>query len=84
MEDQDKHWLVRTRTIRLLWIVQIVVLALTVLAQFVMPVKGHFEFDGSFGFNAWFGFLACAAMILFAKLLGMFLKRKDTYYDHDE
>jgi hypothetical protein len=84
MEDQDKHWLVRARTIRLLWIVQIVVLALTVLAQFVMPVKGHFEFDGSFGFNAWFGFLACAAMILFAKLLGMFLKRNDTYYDHDE
>ncbi len=84
MDDKDKHWLVRADTIRLLWIAQIVVLAITVLVQFALPVKGHFDFDSSFGFNAWYGFLCCAAMIIVAKLLGFILKRPDTYYDHDD
>ena len=83
MDDKDKHWLVRTSTIRLLWIAQILILAITVLVQFALPVKGHFDFDSSFGFNAWYGFFACAAMIIIAKLLGMILKRPDTYYDSD-
>jgi hypothetical protein len=30
---------------------------------------------------ALFGFAACAAMVLFAKLVGAFLKRRDDYYD---
>jgi hypothetical protein len=34
-----------------------------------------------FGFHAWYGLLACAAMILVAKVLGMLLKRPDTYYE---
>ena len=34
-----------------------------------------------FGFFAAFGFFACLAMVLFAKFLGVFLKRPDSYYD---
>lgn len=75
------HWLARPATLRLLWIALYLVLALTVLAEFVFPVEAHFGIDGSFGFNAWFGFAVCAAMILLAKLLGVWLKRRDTYYD---
>lgn len=75
------HWLTRPATIRILWIALYVVLALTVLAELVYPVEGHFGIDGSFGFNAWYGFAVCAAMILVAKLLGVWLKRRDTYYD---
>lgn len=77
----DKHWLVRPGTIRLLWRGFIAVLAATVAGQLLYPVHGHFELDGSFGFNAWYGFLACAVLILIAKLLGLFLKRDDDYYD---
>ena len=44
-------------------------------------VKGYFGVDGWFGFGAAFGFLSCLAMVLFAKGLGIFLKRKDSYYD---
>ena len=33
-----------------------------------------------FGFNAWFGFAACAAMIVVAKALAVLLKRPDSYY----
>ncbi|HEX9181185.1 MAG TPA: hypothetical protein VF859_12360 [Burkholderiales bacterium] len=79
---EEKHWLVRPRTIRLLWRGFIAVLAATVAAQLIYPVHGHFGLDGSFGFNAWYGFLACAVLILVAKLLGVFLKRRDDYYDH--
>lgn len=78
--DRD-HWLVRRSTIRLLWIVLVAVLALTVLAQLVIPLKGAFGIDGWFGFAAAFGFGACVLMVLVAKLLGVFLKRPDTYYD---
>lgn len=77
----EEHWLTCPATIRMLWIALFAVLALTVLAQVVFPVEGHFGIDGSFGFNAWYGFAVCAAMILVAKLLGVWLKRRDTYYD---
>ncbi|MGH8634880.1 MAG: hypothetical protein ACRET7_12200 [Burkholderiales bacterium] len=77
----EKHWLVRPTTIRLLWRVFFVVLAVTVVAQFAVPVQTHFGLDGSFAFNAWYGFAVCAAMIVLAKLLGAWLKRSDAYYD---
>lgn len=80
--DDGDHWLTRVSTIRLLWIVGIVVLAATVLADLFVKHYAHFGIDGTFGFGAWFGFGACVALVLLAKLLGMFLKRPDTYYDH--
>ena len=76
----DEHWLVRPKTIRLLWVVFIAILALTVLAEFVIKAKGHFGLDGSFGFNAWYGFGACVVLIVGAKVLSVLLKRPDTYY----
>lgn len=78
MED---HWLVRDRTIRLLWAVFVVVLAVTVLADLVIAHHPFFGFDGTFGFGAWFGFGSCVALVLFAKALGAALKRPDDYHD---
>jgi len=78
--DQD-HWLVRPATVRRLWIGSAFVLALTVLAQLVIGIKGYFGVDGWFGFGAMFGFLSCLAMVLVAKGLGVLLKRPEDYYD---
>ena len=75
------HWLVRPRTIRVLWVVYCVVLALTLLAQAVVVIKPGFDLDGWPGFAAVFGFLACLAMVLVARGLGLLLKRRDDYYD---
>ncbi len=76
------HWLVRERTIKLLWKLFIAVLAATVLAEFVIEQHdGHFGIDETFGFSAWFGFVSCLVLVAVSKLLGVFLKRKDTYYD---
>lgn len=80
----DNHWLTRPATIRLLWIVLLAVLGLTVAAEFWLPGEPHFEVERLFAFNAWYGFLVCAAMILLAKVLGLLLKRRDTYYEEHE
>ena len=77
---ESDHWLVRPGTIRLIWRVFIAVLAATVLAQLLITVKAYFGVDGWFGFGAVYGFLACLAMVLFAKLLGVVLKRDENYY----
>ena len=80
--DHD-HWLVRPATVRLLWWVFAIVLAVLVGLQLVIDVKGYFGIDGWFGFGAAYGFLACLAMILVAKGLGVILKRPENYYGED-
>ena len=76
-----KHWLVRPETIRRLWLVFALILAATVVAGGFVHGHAYFALDGTFGFNAWYGFVTCVAMIVFAKVLGIFLKRTDAYYD---
>ncbi len=78
-----QHWLVRPGTIRLLWAVFLSVLALTVLASLITDVHAWFWLDGTFAFNAWYGFATCIGMVVFAKLIGRLLHRKDTYYDRN-
>jgi hypothetical protein len=78
------HWLDRPENHRKLWIGFIVVLACTVLAEFVWPIHGHFEIESITGFNALYGFGACGAMVAFAKLLGLWLKRSDTFYASED
>ena len=66
--------------IRRLWQVFIAVLVATLLAQLAIEAHPHFAPEGWFGFHAAYGFVACAALILVAKGLGVFLKRRDDYY----
>jgi hypothetical protein len=80
-DEQQLHWLVRPSTIRKLWIGFSLVLALVVLGQTVIYVKGYFGFDAWFGFGAVYGFVSCLLMVLVAKLLGVLLKRPENYYD---
>lgn len=76
----DEPWLVRPDSVRLLWKIFWGVLALTVIAQLVIKVKGYFGVDSWFGFGAAYGFLSCLLMVLFAKALGYVLKRDENYY----
>ena len=80
---EPDHWLVRPETIRWVWRISIVVLAVTVLLQLVIKIKGYFVIDGWLGFGAAYGFLACLAMVLVAKGLGFVLKRDEDYYRGD-
>lgn len=78
--DERPHWLDQPQNIRRLWRGFLAVLVLTVAAELLVPLHPHFEVEAIFGFNAWYGFLVCAAMIGVAKLLARVLKRRDTYY----
>lgn len=83
--DDKPHWLDQPRNVKLLWRAFLGVLALTVLAELLIPPHPVFEIESVFGFNAWFGFTVCAAMIVGAKALALLLKRRDTYYGrHDD
>lgn len=79
-ETAQDAWLARPSSIRLLWWVFGVVLALSVAAQLLFKVKGYFDVDNWLGFGAVYGFLACLAMVLVAKVLGWVLKRPADYY----
>jgi len=79
-QQNNDHWLVRPSSIKLMWRIFIAILSLTVMAQFLVPIKGYFGIDGWLGFGAIYGFLACLAMVLLAKILGFLLKRQENYY----
>lgn len=69
--------------VRTLWTIFGAVLALTVILEWFIQTHPHFEVEKLFAFNAVYGFVACAALILVAKGIGLFVKRKDTYYDDE-
>jgi len=77
-------WLARPSTVRLLWRAFLAVLALVLVAGFAVEGEPHFEIERLPAFGAAYGFLACAALILLAKALGVFLKRPDDYYRDDD
>jgi hypothetical protein len=79
----DDAWLVRPDSIRLLWRLFAAVLVLSVAAQAVIKVKGYFDVDGWFAFGAVYGFVACLLMVVFAKVLGGFVKRSEDFYGVD-
>lgn len=80
-QQKPLHWLVRPRTIRGLWIGFGIVLFALVLADLFIKRYNWFGIDSTMGFYSWYGLLTCVAMVLLAKSLGLFLKRKDDYYD---
>lgn len=76
-----QNWFYKKTSIKKLWIGAVVILALTVLAEIFIKLHPHFEIEALFGFHALYGFLTCVIMVVFAKVLGFLIKRKDDYYD---
>jgi len=87
MNQNDKHWLVRETTIRKLWILLYIFLSVSVIVEFFVSHHERFGthgIDSSIGFSAWFGFISCLLMVVFAKLLGLLIKRPDDFYTSEE
>jgi len=76
-----RHWLYRPESVPKLWTWGSAVLAVTVAVELFTDLHPHFGFAAWFAFSAVYGFFSCMAMVLFAKWLGRFVKRDDTYYD---
>lgn len=84
--NNTKHWLYRRQNRPRLWAIMVVILLLTLLPEFFIHHHHYFEdqgvhIDGSWGFYAWYAFASCVLLIVLAKFLGIFLKRKEDYYD---
>lgn len=79
----NKHFLDRPNAPRVVWAVFAALLAGSVVAQLFVAVEPHFAVEGWFAFFAVYGFVACAAMVVVAKVLGILLKRGDGYYGDD-
>ncbi|MBX6322375.1 MAG: hypothetical protein IRY94_11155 [Rhodospirillaceae bacterium] len=73
----------RRGTGRLLWGLFGAALAATVVAQAATPIHAWFGIEGTFAFNAWYGFASCVGLVVVAKLLGIVIMRRDDYYDGD-
>ena len=82
MSENNKHWLLRRENIRRLWIAFAGILLLTLIADLFVHQHMYFGIEDSFGFFAWYGFITCVAMVVFAKILGIFLKRPEDYYQN--
>ena len=76
-----QNWFYRKYVIKKLRVSSLVILGLIVLVEFFIQLHPHFDIERLFGFYAIFGFLSCVGLIIFAKLLGFLIKRKDDYYD---
>ena len=81
MNEKNKHWLLRKENIRKLWMFFIAILTITVVAGLFVHQHESFGIEDSVGFFAWYGFITCVGMVVFAKLIGVFLKRPEDYYD---
>ena len=66
-----------TRLYRGLWIIG----GLLVLADLVVHRHAEIAFDGWFGFYGLYGFAACVALVLAAKMLRRVVMRREDYYD---
>lgn len=78
---ESTQWLDRPEAVTTLWKFFALVLVLTVVIEFAVTLHPHFKIEAFPAFNAIFGFLSCIVMIVVAKILAIWLKRPDTYYD---
>jgi len=62
------------------WSVLIIALAATIIAENFIHVHVVFGLEGRMFFHAWYGLIMCAAIVIFSKFLGFFVKRKESYY----
>ena len=76
-----QHWLYRVENRGKIWKASAVVLGLTLAAEFFIHIHAYFPGTGLFGFHALYGFMTCIGMVVFAKVLGYLIKRRDDYYD---
>ena len=80
--DPKSYWLDNPRNVdKIVWALVAVCIALF-LADFFYHKHVHFGFEHWFGFYALYGFIMCVALVVAAKMMRVFLKRDEDYYDH--
>lgn len=81
IEKMQKYCDFSAGTLKVLLSIGVGVLALSLLAEFFVHLHPHFSVEEFPAFHAWYGFLACTAIVIFSNALGKLLKRKEGYYE---
>jgi len=79
--NKEFDWFDRPEIQRRLWIMLYLTCALTLVPDLWREESAVFGFEDFFGFHAFLGFTSCAVLIILSKIVGRFLKVKETYYD---
>ena len=58
--------------------------ALLFFADLAYHKHAYTPFEGWFGLHAWFGFIACVALVLAAKAMRRMVMRREDYYEPAE
>jgi hypothetical protein len=81
MKGEKKYWLDRPENVRKLYLALWAFGLAWVVPDFFLHKHEDVEFAVTPGFYAFFGFLACVALVLMAKILRRILMRPEDYYD---
>lgn len=81
--DSKKYWLDDKRNVKKIVYTLYVICAGLFFADLFYHKHVIFSFDSWFGFYAIYGFVMCVGLVLGAKLLRIFLMRREDYYDFD-
>ena len=85
MNDKERtYWLDDPRNVKKIVYALFGICALLFGADLFVHKHPHFFFEEWFGFFALFGFFACVALVLAAKVLRVLLKRDEDYYDPED
>lgn len=80
----DASFFDKPRNINLMIGVLVVLCLATVLADlFYTNPHAHFDIETTFGFQAWFGFLAFVIIVFLGRAMRLIVKRPEDYYDPD-
>ena len=74
------HKLYTSRAKKKAWLFGVLILVMTLFAEYFIHLHAYFTDVDWFAFNAVWGFLSCLLMVVFAKLLGLLIKRREDYY----
>jgi hypothetical protein len=82
MNDNKKYWLDRPENVRKIYVGLWIFGLAWVTPDLFLHKHEDVEFAATLGFYAIFGFIACVALVLTAKILRRILMRPEDYYDH--
>ncbi len=81
-QTEEKRWLDYPGNVRKIYFSVWIACAILLLMELMIDKHAETAAEHWFGFQGFFGFVACVALVLAAKLLRRVVSRPEDYYDH--
>lgn len=80
-KEKTHYWLERPGNVNRIIYALIAACAFFGMLDLVLPRHSFFPFEAWPGFYAGYGFICCVGLVLAAKVMRLFLMRREDYYD---